>query len=153
MTPLGSSIIPPEQVVKKILENKRLDDKKIYGTENKNINRVIPVGLTLFNGLGLRTQVPARKEYWSTFNLQTSTLGVKKAPMELWSSLSENELMLFLAIAFLDQISGENAEAVRQKILKIIDTQKIPVRKLTDAAKKTRGKLGKNIINFFSDKA
>jgi len=149
MTPLGPSTIPPEEVVRKVLERKRLNDRKIYGTENKNINRVVPAGLTLFNGLGLSTQVPARKEYWSTFSLQTPTLAVKKAPMELWSSLSESELTLFLAIAFLDQVSGENTEAVRERILKLIDTQNAQVGKLTNAAKKTRGKLGRNVIGFF----
>jgi hypothetical protein len=150
-TPLGPATISPEQIVRKIYETNRLKDKKIFGTENKNINRVVPTGLTLLNALGLSTQVPARKEYWSTFRLETPTLIVKKAPMEIWSSLSDNELMLFLAIAFLNQLPGDNIDDIKDKILKLMAIQKTQVRKLTDAAKRTRGNLGKNVIKFFQE--
>jgi len=148
-TPLGPSTISPEQLAKKMLEESRRIDKKTYGTENKSINRLIPAGLTLFNVLGLSTQVPARKEYWSTFNLETPTLVVKKMPMEKWATLTDFELMLYMAIAFLNRVSGENVETVKNKINLIIDDQQIQTRKLVSLAKKLRSRVGKNVMDFF----
>ncbi len=131
---VGPVTLSDEQVVSKLLQQKRESDHAVFGNDRNEINRLIPTGGTLFYEMGLTTQVPARKEYKSSFAYSSPTLLVRQVQMEKYRDLSDTEVRAFLGLIGLKSIANENFEGVLQGFYEFLLSAHITCRRLRTIA-------------------
>ncbi|RYZ90514.1 MAG: hypothetical protein EOP04_03680 [Proteobacteria bacterium] len=142
----GPVAISDEAVVQQKLTVKRMEDKKLYGIGREGINRAIPYGLTLFNAMGLTTQVAARKEYVSSIGYKAPTVVVKRFQMELIQDYTTEEAMAFFALASLKQVRHEDDRAVAVAYAQYLRQNQITHTKLKTIASHVGGVLGRSAM-------
>lgn len=142
----GPAPLSDLQLVAKKLMVKQAQDKEKLGRNREDVHRLIPVGLTLFNRLGLTTQVPAHSEYISSLSFRGPAMLVKRFSMEILQDYSLEEAMSFLALSSLDSVTNEDNGEVEVLYVRYLGEQRITLARLRSIAQHVGGKRGKKAI-------
>lgn len=143
-TLVGPGRISDEALLSKLLIEKRARDFSAFGNERVQINRLIPVGASLFYEIGLTTQVPARKTFIAPISFPGSrTLKVSMVPMEKYQYLSNAEVKAYLALVDLDRVGNESVSEVARSYARYIQTESISPKRLREICIIFGGKKGR----------
>lgn len=147
-TLVGPRRVSDEVVLQKLLLEKRARDADFFGDERVRINRLIPVGATLFYEIGLTTQVPVRKSFIAPvrFPGDSKALKVSLAPMEKYQDLTDSEVRAYLALADLNKIGNEAMSDVVRAFERYIEKQSIGRKRLRDICARLGGQKGRSAM-------
>jgi hypothetical protein len=143
---VGPVTLSDEQIVSKMLQQKRESDRAAFGNDRTEINRLVPVGGTLFYETGLTTQVPARKEYRSSFAYSSPTLLVRQVQMEKYRELSDVEVRAWLALVGLKSIANEKFENVLWLFYEFLLSTRVTIQRLRSIAAQIGGYDGRRAL-------
>ena len=147
-TLVGPSRASDEAVLQKLLLEKRARDQASFGNERIRINRLIPVGATLFYEMGLTTQVPVQKSFIAPvrFSGNSKALKVVTVPMEKYQDLSDSELKSYLALVSLYKIGNESSAEVALAFKRFLKINFISRSCLRDICTRLGGQKGRKAI-------
>jgi hypothetical protein len=143
---VGPAPLSDEQVVSKLLQEKREKDRAAFGDDRIEINRLVPIGGTLFYETGLTTQVPARKEYRSSFAYSSPTLLVRQIQMEKYRDLSDAEVRAWLGLVRVKAVSNEKFEDVLSLFYEFLLSARVTIERLRSIASLMGGLDGRRAL-------